>query len=226
MSLFTIFVASLLGSPHCAGMCGGFVLFNSGQSQDRFLSHLLYNFGRLLTYLFLGLMAGALGHSLDTAGAGFGFQRLAAYLTGGLLIFWGILLLTGRFSKISSGGFRGKISSLYSRVIKSSSLSPAYRSLALGLLSTLLPCGWLYAFVAVAAGSGSAFSGALVMLFFWLGTLPILLSIGRISRAVTVRFGRYLPTITPCLLILAGFFALFGHVAFEHSHSSHLHGAP
>ena len=57
-----VLVASLLGSPHCAGMCGGFVCFYSTQGGGaRWYSHLAYNGGRLLSYLGLGLAAGLVG---------------------------------------------------------------------------------------------------------------------------------------------------------------------
>ena len=55
---------------------------------------------------------------------------------------------------------------------RSATLPPMAHALATGLLTTLLPCGWLYAFVALAAGTASAPLGALVMLTFWIGTLP------------------------------------------------------
>ena len=64
----SVLVASLLGSPHCAGMCGGFVCFyaaQGGRGQAR--AHAAYNFGRLFSYLVLGLLAGALGRTLEQA---------------------------------------------------------------------------------------------------------------------------------------------------------------
>lgn len=57
---------------------------------------------------------------------------------------------------------------------------PVVRAAATGLFTTLLPCGWLYAFVVTAAGTGSGtpLHGAALMAVFWLGTLPMMLTVG------------------------------------------------
>src|SRR5207249_4065961 len=56
--------------------------------------------------------------------------------------------------------------------------SPPVRAIATGLLTTLIPCGWLYAFVITAAGTGNALNGAALMAVFWIGTLPMMTAIG------------------------------------------------
>ena len=59
-----IFAAGFAGSFHCIGMCGGFAcaLGRDPRGRRRPLErHLLYNMGRLTTYCFLGVIAGALG---------------------------------------------------------------------------------------------------------------------------------------------------------------------
>ncbi|HEY0971648.1 MAG TPA: sulfite exporter TauE/SafE family protein, partial [Gemmatimonadales bacterium] len=69
-----VLVASLVGSPHCAGMCGPFVCFYAGAGAGarpvaRWAAHAAYNGGRLLSYLALGALAGTLGAGLDAAGS-------------------------------------------------------------------------------------------------------------------------------------------------------------
>ena len=87
----TVLGASLLGSLHCAGMCGGFVAFYAGTGDGRAgLSHAAYNLGRLAAYAVLGAMAGALGLALDLASAPIGIPRAAAVLAGLLITLWGI----------------------------------------------------------------------------------------------------------------------------------------
>ena len=84
--LGTVFMASLAGSLHCAGMCGGFVAFYSGTEPGRrgrrYLAHLTYNGGRLTSYLILGALAGLLGAAVDLAGSMAGVQRFAAIAAG------------------------------------------------------------------------------------------------------------------------------------------------
>src|SRR6266540_5998044 len=68
--IWLAFVAGLVGSPHCLGMCGGIVAALSmtgrlGPPRARLLSQLFYNLGRVSTYTLLGMGAGMIGSSLD-----------------------------------------------------------------------------------------------------------------------------------------------------------------
>ena len=230
MSLLAILTASILGSLHCVGMCGGFVACYSGgcaapcdssiprdssrSAFSAYLPHCTYNLGRLMVYLLLGGVAGLLGSAVDNAGAFIGVQRVTAVLTGVLLISWGV---RGLFSpsvavpKNSLPGV-GYIKKILGGVLSSSNYSWSIRAFLLGLLSTFLPCGWLYSFVALAAASGSLKGGMAVMAVFWLGTLPALLSVAAASRLLGSSLHAKLPLLTSVLLIVAGLFSLWGKV--------------
>ena len=80
-----IFLASLLGSMHCVGMCGPLALWATGGGRSR-TSVVAYHLGRLTTYLSAGLAAGVLGTALTIGGNAAGLQSLAATLAGGLLV--------------------------------------------------------------------------------------------------------------------------------------------
>ncbi|HUJ61254.1 MAG TPA: sulfite exporter TauE/SafE family protein, partial [Kofleriaceae bacterium] len=73
----------------------------------------------------------------------------------------------------------------------------------IGLIAGLLPCGWLWAFVITAAGTGGAASGALVMLAFWLGTVPMVLLLS-LAGPVFARLRARLPVITAVTLLALG----------------------
>ena len=88
-----VLVASLLGSVHCAGMCGGFVCFYAGGAGSGTRAHVAYNVGRLASYLFLGLVAGMVGATVDRFGALAGLSRGAAVLSGTLMVAWGLSTL-------------------------------------------------------------------------------------------------------------------------------------
>ena len=90
ISLISVFLASLLGSAHCAGMCGGFIAYYSAKANNSSTSHIAYHIGRLLTYTILGVLAGLLGHQIDNQANLFGFQKATALVTGIILIYWGI----------------------------------------------------------------------------------------------------------------------------------------
>ena len=231
MSFLAVLLASIIGSPHCASMCGGFVAFYSGFGQhgyaadlpagDRAPLHLAYNFGRLCTYVTLGALAGTLGASLNSVGQLVGVQQIAAAVIGLLMIAWGVPgIINNSLPRMphpttGNGSFLGGV---WARLLKrQGSWSPRKRALVTGLVSTFLPCGWLYSFVAVAAASASAPRGMAIMLFFWLGTLPMLLSVGHLLQRFAARSMNFIPRLTSALLVAAGLFALSGHTSLPFS---------
>ena len=204
-------LASLIGSAHCATMCGPFVAaYASGENEPkarRALSHLAYNGGRLLTYLALGAAAGTLGRALDLAGHAAGLANVAGIVTGVLLLFWGALGLWPKPALIQlkkssrSFAFTNWVSSLFARFLERPVL---VRAGLLGLSTTLLPCGWLYAFVAFAATTGGAAQGAWLMSAFWVGSLPMLLGVGWSLQGVARRLQSRLPRLRSVLVLAVG----------------------
>ncbi len=207
------FVASLLGIPHCFAMCGGFVCFYSGAgSGPTGRAHLSYHLGRLASYAALGALAGALGVGLDHLGAAAGVQRAAAIVSGFALIVWGGLgLVRARGVRIGPPrlGMHGR--SPIARALAAVRTWPApARALALGLVTTLLPCGWLYLFVGTAAGTGSVLAGAVIMAAFWAGTVPILAGIGLVAQRAIAPLRAKLPALSAAALVLAGLLTITG----------------
>jgi len=235
--LLTVVVASLVGSLHCVGMCGPFVAFYSGADGSagarRLLSHAAYSGGRLLTYAAFGLAAGAVGAALDVAGSLAGVQRIAGIVAGATMIMWGVLALLQlrgvRIFKHASGN--GRIAHLFRRGFSLvSGKPPLVRALVVGLLSGFLPCGWLWAFVVTAAGTGSALTGAAVMTAFWAGTVPALLAVGFGTQLVSAPLRRHVPALTAVLLVALGLVAILGRpasvVAAIHRHQEMLQEVP
>ena len=208
----TVLVASLLGSPHCVAMCGGFVCFFAGQERARPWAHAAYHFGRLLSYLGLGVAAGGLGTGIDALGSATGFHRLAAITSGALMLLWGGATLL-RPAALHAGSSR---LSATLRVPLAKTLHtvhawpPAARALALGLVTTLLPCGWLYLYAATAAGTGSPLGGAIVMGVFWLGTVPLLAGLGMVAQQALAPVRRKLPVLSGTALVVLGLLTLTG----------------
>jgi len=212
----TVFVASLLGSLHCAGMCGGVVAFLGGSScsasgkQDHG-PHVAYHLGRMLSYVLLGTLAGGVGAALDLGGEALGLGRLAVVLAGALMIAYGIVLL------LRVRGVRVQIpvprllAALYRRgSARLERRGPRARGLILGLLTAFLPCGWLYLFAGTAAATASVWGGALVMLAFWAGSVPVLAVLGVGVQHLAAPLRRQLPSLSAVLLIAVGLMALAG----------------
>jgi len=201
-------------------MCGLFVAFYSGADGSsgarRLLSHAAYSSGRLVTYVFFGLAAGTVGAALDVAGSLAGFQRIAAVLAGTTMILWGVLaLLQIRGVRIfKHGGGKGRLAQLFRRGFSLvSDKPPLVRATVVGLLSGFLPCGWLWAFVVTAAGTGGALEGAAVMSAFWAGTVPALLAVGFSTQLLSAPLRRHVPAVTAALLVALGLFAILGRPA-------------
>ena len=211
-----ILVASLVGSPHCAGMCGGFVAFYTGQSSTgpTWPAHLAYNAGRLTSYVTLGAIAGGVGAGINQLGAMAGIARAAAIGAGLLMIGWGIatlLLARGIRVPMISGRWLGRVSQ--GLITRLRGHPPAVRALLLGLFTTLLPCGWLYAFVATAAGTGSVAGGSLAMAAFWLGTVPMMAGLGLAGQRLFGPLRRHLPAITAAALVIIGLLMVTGRMS-------------
>ncbi len=183
--LISAFLIGLLGAGHCAGMCGGFVsafVLGGGASQrgSRPLHWLLnYNIGRVISYMIAGLGAGMLGsvslHLFDVATARAVARMLAAFslvAVGLYLSGWPQLLMP--LEKLGHRAW-AKISPRFTGLLRVQSSSDALR---LGLVWGWLPCGLVYSALLSALTTGDALMGAQVMLFFGLGTLPALLTIG------------------------------------------------
>jgi sulfite exporter TauE/SafE len=189
------FAAGFAGSFHCIGMCGGFACalgHDPRGSTATGLRHLIYNAGRLTSYVFLGGLAGAIGQAICTSqdltvpviGGGLDLgQRVLAMLAGLLMIamalqFFGRLPILHRITiGFSGSGFANTLRSL---LTQRGSAAP----LAFGVFNGFLPCPLVYAFVAQAAGTGTALSGVLVMAAFGLGTFPAMLMMGGVGRVL------------------------------------------
>jgi len=216
----TVLTASLVGSLHCAGMCGGLMLFALGADANDQSKHSklklqsAYHGGRLATYTLLGVMAGAIGQALDFGGSFIGFQRAAAIFAGVFMIAFGIIALARikglRIKHARAPKFMQRAVEKGQRL--AFSLTPFKRALTIGLLTTLLPCGWLYAFAFTAAGTGSPIWGGLTMSVFWLGTLPIMASLGAGIQMLAGPLHSKVPTIGAVAVVIVGCFTAMGRL--------------
>lgn len=223
-----VLVASLLGSVHCAAMCGAFVCFYTARAPGAASSwrreaaaHAAYNAGRLVSYVSLGIVAGGLGRALDSVGAFAGVQRAAAIAAGMLMVIWGgysvVIASGGRVPSPSvPEGWRRAMGGMLLRVQEQ---PPVLRAAATGLATTLLPCGWLYAFVVTASATGSPARGALVMLMFWAGTLPMMLAAGLGARRLMGRFGARMPVVSGALVVVLGLLTIAGRMGAAATHA-------
>ncbi len=182
--VLSVVAASAVGSLHCTSMCGGLVAFGTAGTAKNLPARLgalgAYNGTRGLGYIALGAIAGALGSTLDHAGLRIGFSRAAGVVASVVMIGWGLSkLLAASGVVLSRRASAGNVHVPLSRLVRGlGEKSPAARSAVIGGCTALLPCGFLHAFLVVAAGTGSVARGALVMAAFWFGTLPAVVGFG------------------------------------------------
>ena len=232
LTFLSAFLAGLLGSVHCIGMCGGIVgaLTMSlpkevHQSYLRLLPYLFgYNIGRIASYTIAGILAGYIGANfaevlpMDNPRvvamwvSGFFMIALGLYIGG----WWQILI---KLEKVGSYVWR-KIEPLGRRFLP---VKNPLQALGLGLIWGWLPCGLVYSILAVSLTSGSALHGGLLMLAFGIGTLPMLFALGVTAQWLT-RFAQKILVrrIAGAIVILFGLFILFGK-QYMHMHM-HMHG--
>jgi uncharacterized protein len=215
---FGIFLASLVGSPHCAAMCGPFLAFAAAGSAEpgsapRWTATSGYHAGRLIAYLGLGLAAGALGAGVERLGALAGIGRLAAVVAGVVMVAWGLDTV------LAWHGFRSRLHApaamqraLGSAARRAASMPAGTRALVTGLATALLPCGWLYAFVAAAGGTGTPVRAALVMVVFWSGTLPVMVTVGLGLQRLAGPMRRALPLVTASVVVAIGLLTIAGRL--------------
>ncbi|MCX2477229.1 sulfite exporter TauE/SafE family protein [Pedobacter sp. MC2016-05] len=168
------FVMGLLGSMHCAVMCGPIVLSlplkNSGFLYNGF-QLLLYQFGRILVYTLMGFALGAVGGSFSL----FSNQRMLSFSIGIILILFTFLQLTGKYQK-GLARIQHQLINPISKLMGKAMNTPFWGFL-IGMLNGLIPCGMVYLALATALNMGSIQSGGKFMFLFGLGTVPLMLAV-------------------------------------------------
>lgn len=193
--LLLILVSGFLGSAHCIGMCGGLaatVSLGSRSVASGIARQLLWSSGRIVTYVFLGILTAAFGvRFLRSQSDAVWLQSVFAIAAGLLLVTQGLLAvdwnlqsvvprrwvrsnwLATRLPRRSGGACVTR--KVFAQFLKGGSAAGAFVA---GLFTGFLPCGLVYAFLALAVSTGSVFHSAAVMLSFGLGTLPVMLVTG------------------------------------------------
>ena len=197
----------MTGLSHCVGMCGPLVVAFSmrrrAAEQDVVSPLVMFQMGRLTTYLILGGVVGAIGGALNLAALLRGWQGYLSLGLGALLVLMG-LGLSGRLSTrrwLESSRLAGWVSHWMQRFLATSHpLAP----FGLGLTNGLLPCGPVYALLLLVAAMGNPRSGLLTMLLFGLGTLLPLLGMGLSVSHLSLRWRRALFQGSALLVVMVG----------------------
>ena len=178
--LLIAFLLGLSGSAHCLLMCGPVVsVFLNANDWRRLV---LYHIGRLMTYMWLGLIFGLIGHTWIVGP----YQQLISIIVGLTLVLMVLFRMKLRLLERINRFTTGVISSIYRNKLLPQ--NPYLKSLSLGALNGLMPCGLLYAAILGAAMMPSIGYSFAFMFLFWVGTSPFLVIVSIIKK----RFNRQL----------------------------------
>lgn len=207
--LWTGFLLGFLGSAHCAGMCGPIAIALPGKNQSAFpfiSGRVIYNSGRMLTYMFLGLFTGLIGLGAALAG----YQQAISIVAGVAIII--VALLPGaRFQKFlhaSPAMYKGWFGQTFRNLISSGSKPSLF---GIGVMNGFLPCGFVYLALAGSVATASPVAASLYMGLFGLGTFPVMMAMSVAPKFVNSewRFKMqkalpYVAVLLGCILILRG----------------------
>lgn len=203
-----VFMAGLLGSSHCVGMCGGFALSIGavgGRWSSILVRQVVYSAGRLMTYGFCGALAGAFGRRVSQVPSNwFNLQAFVA-IVAGLLLIWQGLQSSGilRFPQKSPAHAGGSCpaGTLFKTFLTAPHLTGVFIA---GLTTGFLPCGLVYAHLALAGASGGMGSGLMTMVAFGAGTVPLMVMTGLGGRMLSFSSRRRLLKCAAWCVIVTG----------------------
>ncbi len=196
-SYVVLFIAGILTSVHCVGMCGGIMLSQTvsaggGTKFDSLKPSITYNAGRVISYTVLGGIIGAVGSVFSLS-----FQSKAAVqIAAGLFMIMMGLNMSG-FSLFRK--FQIRMPKSFCS-LKNKSSSP----FLVGLLNGFMPCGPLQTMQIFALGTGSPVKGALSMLAFSLGTVPLMLAFGILSGLLSKGYTKKILKLSGVMIIVLG----------------------
>ncbi|MEQ8907809.1 MAG: sulfite exporter TauE/SafE family protein [Vicingaceae bacterium] len=203
MELWTALSIGLLGSLHCVGMCGpiAFALPLDRSNQLKAVNGgFLYNLGRLLSYFSLGLLFGFVGYGFALAG----FQRWISISVGAIMILSVVLGQLSESSRFHLPAYNLWIGRLKAELGKRFGKKSLTNLFSIGILNGYLPCGLVYMALAGATAAGGVLEGGVFMLFFGLGTIPLMLAVAVFGNQLKVSLFKQGRKFIPVFIVLIG----------------------
>ena len=203
MNLTLLFLVGLMTSTHCVAMCGGINISQCagkmnglGGYRSKTFPSLLYNGGRVFSYTVIGGIAGGIGSVVTPGG---GVKAGVVIVAGIFMVLMGLNLL-GFFSGLR--GILPRVPKFAARKINSGKKGKG--PFLVGMLNGLMPCGPLQAMQLYALSTGSFAQGALSMLVFSLGTVPLMFGLGALSSFLSARFTGVMLKASGAMVIFLG----------------------
>ena len=208
--LLLMFLMGFMGSLHCVGMCGGLVsAVSMSAKQTWWFGLLVYQCGRLTSYAAFGLVLGFIGLAFNDFGGDL-IQRLIGMLAGLLMLIFALNLagwLPDPAQRLSIWvTHKVGLMKLVASLAKHARLRGWY---ALGLVNGLLPCGLVYAALAMSTTTGDAITASLMMISFGLGTIPAMMFVPVIIQKMSPVLRLNTLRVAALLMMFLGLMTIF-----------------
>jgi sulfite exporter TauE/SafE len=197
-----VLVMGFLGSWHCGVMCGP--LSCNFRKRESFIS---YHLGRLLSYAIIS--------TLLFYGARYFLDTDSRALKLGASLFFGLLLIIFGLMQIQIIPQQKKLSfkffKVQHKILEKYKMQLNQFPILLGLLTGLLPCGWLYSFLIMSSQMKSIAQSLAVISIFWVTSLPAFFVFTGFMSHLIKKSPASHQRISASVLILAGLFSILGH---------------
>jgi sulfite exporter TauE/SafE len=184
-------------------MCGpiAFILpVNKSSKVKTLIGTSTYHIGRLLAYGLIGSLFGLIGKSLYLAG----FQQRLSILVGVIMILI-VIIPTRVLNKFKlSRPLYGIIAQVKSKLGLYLNKSSGKSLFLIGFFNGFLPCGLVYMAVLGAISSGEILNGAIYMIFFGLGTVPLMTGAVYLGNFLKVSVRNRIQKAIPIFVVIIG----------------------
>ena len=192
----------IVSSFHCVGMCGPIAFSLPLQHRNaiqRQVGLVLYNFGRISTYVILGALFGALGRTFYLGG----WQQWFSIVLGVVVLLFGALpfFQSSSFKMKWIDDFQHRVQNWIGYFLKQGGLTSMF---FLGAANGLLPCGMVYVAITGALAAGTIEGGMLFMAGFGLGTFPAMIMIGSLGFFISMKARLFMRKGVPYFVAVMG----------------------
>lgn len=210
MSYGFVFALGLVAAvSSCLAVTGGLLVALAAKYNEanphasgvsKFIPHLYFNLGRVVSYTVLGGLVGLLGSVLTFS------PKVNGWIT--IIVSLVMIMLGFRLLKIFGWlkHFQPRMPKfLAHKLYDATGSAKGGTAFLLGGGTFFLPCGFTQALQLYVLSQGDFLTGALTMLFFSLGTLPSLISLGLVSSFVKGVIQKYFIKFAGVLVLILGF---------------------
>ena len=195
----------IVSNLHCIGMCGPIALvlpIDRTGKWMRLFGVLSYNSGRIFSYVTLGGLFGLFGAGIRIAG----LMQLTSIVLGISLLLY-VFLNNGWFRKRGVVKWYDRLGTrmgnALGQLLTGTKNPPLF---VIGGLNGLLPCGMTLTAAFASVPFGGVIQSMSFMLFFGLGTLPIMISLPIFSHMISsdqrIKFKKVVPIVIAVFGIL------------------------